>query len=64
MDRLALIAWCWFVLLVGLGLAVGDRVGAPATGALLGFFFALFGTFAWPWVLPKAIHAWIDHDRG
>jgi hypothetical protein len=63
MDRVALIAWCWFLVLIGLGAALGEVSGARGTGALLGFFAALFGTFAWPWIMPEALSAWMNRDR-
>jgi hypothetical protein len=62
MDRVALVACCWFVLWTGLGVVFGKLVGTPGTGTLLGFFFALFSTFAWPWIMPAAINTWMNHD--
>jgi hypothetical protein len=62
MDRVALVAWCWFAVLIGLGVALGKLFGTPGTGALLGFFFALFGTFTWPWLMPEAVNTWMDRD--
>jgi hypothetical protein len=63
MDRVAVVAWCWFVVLTGLGEALGSLFGTPWMGTLLGFFSALFGTFAWPWLLPEAINAWMNQDN-
>jgi hypothetical protein len=63
MDRVALVAWCWFVFWTGLGVILGKLLEAPGTGTLLGFFFALFSTFAWPWIMPEAINKWMNSDR-
>ena len=54
MDRVALVAWFWFAFWTGLGVALGMLLETPGTGALLGFFFSLFGTFTWPWIMPEA----------
>jgi hypothetical protein len=62
MDRVALVASFWFAFWTGLGVALGMLLEAPGTGALLGFFFSLFGTFAWPWIMPEAMSAWMNHD--
>jgi hypothetical protein len=62
MDRIALVACCWFVLWTGLGLASGTLLGSPGTGTVLGFFFSIFSTFAWPWIMPEAISTWMNHD--
>jgi hypothetical protein len=61
MDRVAIVAWCWFVLWVVFGYATGTLLfNTPWTGALSGFAFALLATFAWPWVMPERINNWMD----
>jgi hypothetical protein len=62
MDRVALVAWCWFLLWTGMGVAIGTLLETPWTGALLGFFSALLGTLAWPWIMPEAINAWMNQE--
>jgi hypothetical protein len=64
MDRIALVAWCWFLLWAGLGYAVGALAFAmPRTGALSGFWVALAAIFAWPWIMPEAVNDWMDGPR-
>ena len=60
MDRIAIVAWCWFVFWTGLGTAIGGLFGTPGTGALSGFAFALLATFAWPLIMPDTISNWMD----
>jgi hypothetical protein len=61
MDRVAIVAWCWFIVWIGLGYAIGGLIlGTPLTGAVTGFWFALLATLAWPWVMPERINAWMD----
>jgi hypothetical protein len=61
MDRVAIVAWCWFIVWTALGYAVGAVLFAtPLTGAISGFSVALLATVAWPWVMPEAINAWMD----
>lgn len=59
-DRVAVVAFCWFVLWTGVGVAVGSVVGEPRTGAVNGFFFALLALSAWPWIMPESIENWMD----
>jgi hypothetical protein len=61
MDRIALVALCWFLFWTGLGVVTGKLLGMPGTATLLGFLFALFSTFAWPWIMPEAISNWMNH---
>jgi hypothetical protein len=62
MDRVALVACLWFVFWTAWGMILGDLSGTPGTGTLLGFFFALFSTFAWPWIMPEALNIWMNHE--
>jgi hypothetical protein len=61
MDRVAIVAWCWFIAWVTAGYAVGSLAfNTPWTGALVGFIAALLSTFAWPWAMPERINRWMD----
>ncbi len=63
MDRVAIVAWGWFVGFVALGYATGNLLFAtPWTGGLVGFLFALVGSLMWPFVLPDRVNDWMD-DR-
>jgi hypothetical protein len=62
MDRVALVACFWFVFWTASGVVLGGLSGAPGMGTLLGFFFALFSTFAWPWIMPEAVNTWMNHE--
>jgi hypothetical protein len=64
MDRVALVALCWFVVLTGGGAAMGTlfAIPIPGTGAIVGFLLALFGLFAWPWIMPEAVSRWMNRD--
>jgi hypothetical protein len=63
MDRVAVVAWCWFLLWTMAGTAMGALLGTPGTGAICGFLVALFAVFAWPWVMPQAINEWMNSDQ-
>ena len=63
MDRVAFVAFCWFLFWTVLGVVLGKFLDTPGTGTLLGFFFALFSTFAWPWIMPEPISRWMNQDR-
>jgi hypothetical protein len=60
MDRVAIVAFCWFALWIVLGTLGGALLSIPVTGSVLGFFFALLATPAWPWVMPEAVNEWMD----
>jgi hypothetical protein len=60
MDRVAIVAFCWFALWIALGTLCGALLSNPGTGSVLGFFFALLATPAWPWVMPEAVNEWMD----
>jgi hypothetical protein len=63
MDRVAIVASCWFILWVVLGLAIGSvGFNTPWTGGLTGFAFALLAMLAWPWIMPEPINAWMDEE--
>ena len=59
-DRVALVAFCWFVLFIGGGIALGSIVDAPRTGAVDGFFLALLALGVWPVVMPDAVENWMN----
>jgi len=59
-DRVAVVAFCWFLLWTSIGIAVGNTVGEPKTGAITGFFLALLATFSWPFIMPAPIANWMD----
>lgn len=61
MDRVAIVAWSWFILWTASGYLAGALLfETPWTGALVGFLAALVGTFTWPWVMPERINQWMD----
>ena len=62
-DHVALVALFWFVLWTSVGVAAGSLIfGEPRTGAFYGFFFAFVACFAWPWIMPESIGAWMDES--
>jgi hypothetical protein len=61
MDRVAIVALCWFIVWVALGYGIGGLIfGTPWTGAVSGFWFALLAILAWPWVMPEQLNVWMD----
>jgi hypothetical protein len=63
MDRVAIVAWCWFVGFIGFGYAAGALLfSTPWTGGVVGLIAALLSSLAWPWILPDSITDWMD-DR-
>jgi hypothetical protein len=60
MDRVALVAICWFVFWIAVGSVVGRMLDVPGTFTVGGFFFALVTIFAWPWILPDRLNRWMD----
>ena len=63
MDRVAIVAWCWFVFFVAFGYVAGNVLfSSPWTGGVTGFGFALLTSLAWPWVMPEPINAWMDAE--
>ena len=60
MDRVALVAVCWFVGWTVAGMIVGRLLEVPGTFTVLGFILALLTVFAWPWVLPERLNRWMS----
>ena len=60
-DRVALVAWAWFILWTVGGDVVGRWLNMPGTGVVFGFLLALVTVFLWPWLLPSFIDEWM-HD--
>jgi hypothetical protein len=60
-DRVALVAWAWFILWIVGGDVVGRWLNMPGTGMVLGFLLALVTVFLWPWLMPNFIDDWM-HD--
>lgn len=61
MDRVALVAICWFVAWTAAGVALGRYLNIPGTITVLGFVVALLTVFAWPWILPERLNRWMDY---
>jgi hypothetical protein len=59
MDRVALVAWVWFLGWIAIGDGAGRLLGMPGTGMVLGFIVALLTIFVWPWLLPRFIDDWM-----
>jgi hypothetical protein len=58
MDRVAIVARCWFAFFIAFGCAVGSVLfSTPWTGGVTGFGFALLTSLAWP--KPEPINAWM-----
>jgi hypothetical protein len=68
MDRTVVVATLWFALWIAVGYVLAGPLelfglfGGGISGAIGGFVFALFSTFAWPWLLPNFIWRWMDKD--
>jgi hypothetical protein len=60
MDRVALVAWGWFLGWTGFGWIVGRMLEVPGTFTVTGFIVALLTVFAWPWVLPERLNRWMS----
>jgi hypothetical protein len=60
-DRVALVAWAWFILWIVGGDVVGRWLNTPGTGMVFGFLLALVTVFLWPWLMPSFIDEWM-HD--
>ena len=58
-DRIAVVAWLWFIGWTLFGIGVGTIFNTPGTGAVWGFIFALIAVFAWPWVMPPSLDRWM-----
>ena len=59
MDRVAFVAFCWFVFWTGAG-ASWPLSGDSRTITVAGFIFALVSMFAWPWILPERLNRWMS----
>jgi hypothetical protein len=60
MNRVPLVALCWFAFWTGAGAILGRVLETPGTYTVLGFVFALLSMFAWPWILPDRLNEWMD----
>jgi hypothetical protein len=60
MDRVALVAWAWFIGWTVLGWIVGRLLDVPGTFTVGGFIVALLTVFLWPWVLPERLNRWMS----
>jgi hypothetical protein len=60
MDRVALVAWFWFIGWTGLGWIVGRMLEVPGTFTVGGFVLGLLLVFTWPWVLPERLNRWMS----
>jgi hypothetical protein len=60
MNRVPLVAFCWFAFWTGAGAILGRLLDTPGTYTVLGFFFALVSMFAWPWILPERLNEWMS----
>ena len=62
-DRVALVAWLWFIFWVVGGDLIGRWFGKPGTGKVFGFLFALSTVWTWPWVMPESLDDWMYDPR-
>jgi hypothetical protein len=68
MGRVALVAAVWFLFWIVVGAVVGGLTGGHAGGVQNGIYFgafngtwwALFTSFAWPWLMPARIDRWMN----
>jgi hypothetical protein len=71
MKRVAAVAGVWFLVWIAAGALLnyhfagqhGGKENAIYFGAIYGAFGAAVTAFAWPWILPKFIHDWMDAGR-
>jgi hypothetical protein len=67
MGRVALVAAIWFAFWIVVGSTVGGLTGGNAGGVQNGIYFgafngawwALFTSFAWPWIMPERLDRWM-----
>ncbi len=67
MKRVAIVAAIWFAFWIVVGAAVGGLTGGNGGGVQNGIYFgafngtwwALFTSFAWPWIMPASIDRWM-----
>jgi hypothetical protein len=68
MQRVAVVAGCWFLLWMAIGALVGGLSGGSradvATNVYFGVFngtlWAVITSFSWPWIMPNSIERWMD----
>jgi hypothetical protein len=63
MFRIFIVVGCWFVVWIGIGITYGilsNGVDALFSGAMNGAWIATLTSFAWPWMMPRAIRRWMD----
>jgi hypothetical protein len=67
MKRVALVAAVWFAFWIVVGSVVGGLTGGHGGGVQNGIYFgafngawwALFTSFAWPWIMPERLDRWM-----
>ena len=62
-DRVALVAWLWFIFWVVGGDLIGRWFAMPGTGMVAGFLLALVMVPAWPWLMPEFVDDWMYDPR-
>jgi hypothetical protein len=60
MNRVPLVALCWFALWTGAGSALGRYLDIPGTFTAAGFVLGVVSVFAWPIILPDRLQDWMD----
>ena len=68
MERVALVAGCWFLFWMIVGSTVGGLTGGAHGGVQNGIYFGAFNgawwavltSFTWPWIMPELIQRWMD----
>jgi hypothetical protein len=71
MQRVAVVAFFWFVFWMTVGSVVGGLSGGPGGGVTNGIYFGAFNgalwavvtSFAWPWIMPESLARWMDGPR-
>jgi hypothetical protein len=59
-NRVPLVAVCWFIVWTTVGFLVGRLTDTPGYYTVLGFVFALVSIFAWPLIFPDSLQDWMD----
>jgi hypothetical protein len=62
-DRVALVAWLWFLFWIVGGDLIGRWFGMPGTGMVTGFLVALVMVPTWPWLMPEFVDDWMYDPR-
>ena len=60
MDRVALLAFIWFVFWTTVGVIIGRWLETPGFWTVGGFVFALLTVLIWPYILPNRLLDWMD----